>query len=358
MGRIRTIKPEFPQSESIGKLSRDARLLFIQLWTIVDDAGRARASSRLLASLLYPYDDDAPALIGGWMDELHDSGSIVLYQVGGSNYLVIPTWLEHQKIDRPSPSKLPPFDSDSTIAREASREIDDSSTTDLGPVPRILGKEERANPIGFDALGASFDEPSKKSKLWKIGVPALQRLNGKPANAVRGFMGKCLKILKDEEVLLETILLAEADRPINPEAWILGALRHRAKTPAAQTRATAAGPSKRPGIWMDANARADAWAKVPGVTMDKVGDKVVPCIHGWVLPVVTDQMVDAAGFPCDLELEWTLPFEWLNDLLDTAPLIELLRKMSANAETAPTSWRYFDRAVRATSFPRLKLVHG
>ena len=43
MPRIRTIKPEFPQSETIGRLSRDARLLFLQLFTLVDDAGRARA---------------------------------------------------------------------------------------------------------------------------------------------------------------------------------------------------------------------------------------------------------------------------------------------------------------------------
>ena len=56
MGRIRTIKPEFPQSESVGRLSRDARLLFILLWTLVDDSGRTRGGYQLLASLLYPYD--------------------------------------------------------------------------------------------------------------------------------------------------------------------------------------------------------------------------------------------------------------------------------------------------------------
>jgi hypothetical protein len=37
VGRIRSIKPEFPQSESVGRLSRDARLLFVQLWTICDE---------------------------------------------------------------------------------------------------------------------------------------------------------------------------------------------------------------------------------------------------------------------------------------------------------------------------------
>lgn len=107
MGRIRTIKPEFPQSESIGKLSRDARLLFIQIWTIVDDDGRARAASRMLASLLYPYDEDAGRLIEGWMQELEDGHFIHRYDVDGSQYLEVTKWRKHQKISHPSPSRLP-----------------------------------------------------------------------------------------------------------------------------------------------------------------------------------------------------------------------------------------------------------
>src|SRR5262252_9843067 len=109
MARIRTIKPEFPQSESIGRLSRDARLFFILLWTIADDAGIARANSRMLASLLYPYDDTAVELIPIWLTELEDEGCVRLYEVNGSHYLDIPNWLKHQKIDHPTPSKLPTF---------------------------------------------------------------------------------------------------------------------------------------------------------------------------------------------------------------------------------------------------------
>src|SRR6266705_2469496 len=129
MARIRTIKPELPQSQSVGRLSRDARLLFIQLFTVVDDAGRARAASRLLASLLYPYDDDAPGLIEGWLGELERHRQIRRYEVDGSQYLEIVKWLEHQKIDRPSPSRLPECRDGSPPHREASRDID----ADLGP---------------------------------------------------------------------------------------------------------------------------------------------------------------------------------------------------------------------------------
>ena len=113
MARIRTIKPDFPHSESMGRVSRDARLLFILLWTVADDAGRLRGNSRMLASLLFPYDDDARKLIDKWIDELVNEKSILVYQVDGHTYVQICNWLIHQKIDKPSASKLPPPDEDS-----------------------------------------------------------------------------------------------------------------------------------------------------------------------------------------------------------------------------------------------------
>jgi hypothetical protein len=115
MARIRTIKPEFPQSESMGDVSRDARLLFIELWTICDDEGRTRAASRMLASLLFPYDDDAPGLIDGWISELEQVGCVVRYTYEGATYLQVCNWLSHQKIDKPSQSKIPEFDDGSRI---------------------------------------------------------------------------------------------------------------------------------------------------------------------------------------------------------------------------------------------------
>lgn len=125
MARIRTIKPEFPQSESMGRVSREARLCFVLLWTICDDSGRTRASSRMLASLLYPYDDDAGKRIDGWLTELETENCIVRYEIDGNTYLEVRNWLNHQRIDKPSASKIPPFAESSRILanpREASCE--------------------------------------------------------------------------------------------------------------------------------------------------------------------------------------------------------------------------------------------
>lgn len=140
MARIRTIKPEFPQSETMGRLSRDARLLFIQIWTICDDLGRTRGNSRALASLLYPYDDDARDLLPGWLNELEDVGAIRLYLVDGDTYLEVCNWLKHQKIDKPSGPKCPGFDEGSPKPREPSQWDRDP---DPDPDPDPEGKGSR-----------------------------------------------------------------------------------------------------------------------------------------------------------------------------------------------------------------------
>lgn len=171
MARIRTIKPEFPQSETVGNLSRDARLLFIQLWTICDDSGRTRAASRMLASLLYPYDDDAREKIPSWLEELDRAGCIRLYLVDGQHYLEIPKWLKHQKIDRPSASKFPAFDEGSRVFDEPSRKIAQDQGEDQGPGPGKEGDgahaletvdEEELAFLEFSACAAEFGWPKPR----------------------------------------------------------------------------------------------------------------------------------------------------------------------------------------------------
>ena len=107
MARIRTIKPEFPHSESMGKVSRDARLLFVLLWTIADDEGRTRGNHRYLAHQLFPYDADAEIHIGGWLRSLEAEGCIRQYHEERGAYIAISHWKDHQKIDHPRRSKLP-----------------------------------------------------------------------------------------------------------------------------------------------------------------------------------------------------------------------------------------------------------
>ena len=160
MARIRTIKPEFPHSESMGAVSRDARLLFVLLWTIADDSGRLRGNSRLLASLLYPYDGDAGSLLDGWLTELEAQKCLIRYEVGGHSYVQITNWTDHQKIDKPSGSKLPEF-------VEPSR-----SLANIREVSSEEGKGRERK--GVDQEGKVVDQKPKDNRELPIGIPPLR----------------------------------------------------------------------------------------------------------------------------------------------------------------------------------------
>jgi hypothetical protein len=149
MARIRTIKPEFPQSESMGRVSRDARLTFIMLWTIADDSGRLRGNSRMLASLLFPYDDDARKHIDSWLGELERENCITRYVVDGDSYLQVNGWANHQKIDKPSASKIPPPPESSRILANPRESSPLDQGEDQGREGNGDSAEDEASPPAF-----------------------------------------------------------------------------------------------------------------------------------------------------------------------------------------------------------------
>lgn len=169
MARIRTIKPEFPQSESMGNVSREARLTFIMLWTLSDDEGRLRGNSRMLASLLFPYDKDASDLIDGWLAELEKEGCIVRYKNGKDSYMQLCNWLIHQKIDKPSKSKiLPPPDNSRILSNP--REV---SSEDQGSRIKDQGSEEGINDNTVVVAGETENEidPAEPNGLQSAPLP-------------------------------------------------------------------------------------------------------------------------------------------------------------------------------------------
>ena len=204
--RIRTIKPEFWESESLGRVSREARLLFIGLFSCCDDSGRTRASSRLLASRLYPYDEDAGRLLERWLAELEAQGCIRRYTVEGDKYLDIPKWLSHQKIDKPSTSKLPEFDEASRTPREDSRKI----ALEQGTGNREQGEEQGAGSGVPPAspLPAADPIPTKTLRMAKAR-PILHLLNQESGRAFRETEANLLLIaarLDEEGVTVESVM--------------------------------------------------------------------------------------------------------------------------------------------------------
>ncbi|MEU1787055.1 hypothetical protein ABZ553_14515 [Streptomyces sparsogenes] len=107
MARIRTIKPEFFTSLTIADLTPEQRLTFIGLWTHADDAGRCVDDPRLIKAAIWPLDDRTAADIEIDLKALTESSLITRYIVNRKRYLAVTNWDEHQRINRPTPTKLP-----------------------------------------------------------------------------------------------------------------------------------------------------------------------------------------------------------------------------------------------------------
>lgn len=157
--RIRTIRPEFYESETIGALSWDARLVFISLWSYAEDNGVNRDNARLIRGTCFAYDADVSVeRIEAALDELESAGCIRRYTQNGKRLLWIPNFHRYQKIDRPSLTHFTPPEDGSTDTREYSRDTSDrsrsgsSSRSNKRNSPYRESKESAAR---FDAPPAS-----------------------------------------------------------------------------------------------------------------------------------------------------------------------------------------------------------
>ena len=114
--------------------------------------------------------------MGGCVMEWEEQRLIRRYEVDGAQYLEIANWLEHQKIDRPSKSRLPSFDEGSRVVAK-DRE---ASTTDLGPSTLDLGPKESC------AVAPATRTPDRFEDFWKA-YPKREGASGK-AQARKKFL--------------------------------------------------------------------------------------------------------------------------------------------------------------------------
>lgn len=114
MARIRTIKPDIWEDRKIGRCSILARLNFHGLISMADDEGRGQGDLKWLMGRLH-------AFMGGLTEdsmseslaELEKVGCVVFYEVNGERYYWLPNFLKHQRINRPTPSRIPAYSGNS-----------------------------------------------------------------------------------------------------------------------------------------------------------------------------------------------------------------------------------------------------
>lgn len=134
--RIRSIKPDFWKSEKVASLPAMARLLFIGLWNLSDDAGRFRAHPSLIQGEIFPYEPNVD--VGDHLRRLEAVGLVQVYEVDGRRYGLVVGFAEHQRIDKRLAPRHP-----------------------APPVPaEPSAAEPQATPITHDNPPGSHDNPA------------------------------------------------------------------------------------------------------------------------------------------------------------------------------------------------------
>jgi len=121
--RIRSIKPEFWRSLDIAALSIEDRLLFIGLWSYVDDNGVGVDRVPVIAAELFADDlsrDPRETLsrVSEGIGRLSEQGLVQRYSDGSKDYLSITNWERHQRIDKPNKPRYPLPTSENVEIRE------------------------------------------------------------------------------------------------------------------------------------------------------------------------------------------------------------------------------------------------
>ena len=169
--RIRSIKPEFWSSPDIAALSDADRLLFIGLWSYVDDHGRGRDDVALIVAALYPHDMvasplDTVAKVRDGLARLSEANLILRYAVASRTYFLVTGWSKHQRVDKPKASRIPaPEEGDATTfpQNDANRETVATIRDSVATPPDTLapGTGEQGNRGTGMRSTTSICAPSK-----------------------------------------------------------------------------------------------------------------------------------------------------------------------------------------------------
>ncbi|WP_329307088.1 hypothetical protein OG322_27305 [Streptomyces sp. NBC_01260] len=163
MARIRTIKPEAFFSESLAEVSVEAERTFFGLLTQADDHGRHRDNAAIIAGLLWPLRAEHTSVhVEDDLHQLASAGLICRYTgCDGRRYLHIVTWAEHQKIDKPSQSRLPSCPQHQAAGR-------------CGPCKGTCAKRAEASPNAPRALDLPA-QPAATLRDHAGGAPEAQQ---------------------------------------------------------------------------------------------------------------------------------------------------------------------------------------
>jgi hypothetical protein len=235
--RIRSIKPAFWRSDDIDKLDWNSRLVFIGLWSYVDDNGVGRDRLSDIVADLFAGDlsgDPTETLrrVSLAVDVLHRSDLVRRYVAEGKPYLYITSWDSHQLVKNPNKPRFPLPTSDYVVPTESLR------TSSVEPpylLPTVV-EEESCSGVEEEGITPqpSADAPTAQTLLgeWIDHCPE------PPPGRVKGQIAKEIKSMLDEGIPYERVrqgLATWQQRGLHPST--LPSIVHELATPQMKGRA-------------------------------------------------------------------------------------------------------------------------
>lgn len=194
MARIRTVKPDTFKSHDMRALTWRQRYMFVGLWTYVDDAGRGDAHPGLIKGELFPLDSEVTAdEVYADLLALESNGQIALYSAGDRQYLEVLKFASHQRINRPTESKLPARMSAHDSLTEQSVNVHGGLTPGREGKGREQGGERASapapfcpkHPTGTDAPCRPCGNARRQRDAWDEAAkskPTISTIGGAPAD--------------------------------------------------------------------------------------------------------------------------------------------------------------------------------
>lgn len=159
MARQRFIWPTIWDDPDLGRLSSDARLLYIGCFSLADDEGRIIGDPTYLRTAIFRYRPLTDEQIAELRDEVAGAcKSFRVYAKNATEYIALANWDEFQKPKYPKPSKLPPPPGRPKHRTSAGKPLPERSRNGSEPLP-----EASVNVPLRDGLGLYPPTPQKKT---------------------------------------------------------------------------------------------------------------------------------------------------------------------------------------------------
>lgn len=178
MARIRTIKPEFWKHEALSALPEATHMLAAALLNYADDEGYFNANIKLVQAECCPLREPSVSIHGS-LTRLSKVGYI---QLGtgedGRRYGRVVNFDEHQRVNRPSPSKIKilPIQWDDSVnihgaltepspPEQGTGNREQGTISDAAhPHPASAGRRRRTYPESFDRFWSTFPKRGTDTK--------------------------------------------------------------------------------------------------------------------------------------------------------------------------------------------------